>query len=65
MDWLRIIVFPVFTIITIVAMFSVVQYIKIPGEIMLFFVRASRMLGMNIAVFYIINDIGGNEGVDL
>lgn len=48
-DWLRIMVFPIFTIITIVAMLS--------GQAMLLSVSASGMLGMNIVVFYMINDI--------
>lgn len=56
-DWLRIMVFPVFTIITIVAMLSVFRYIETSGQVMLLSVSAFGMLGMNIVVFYIINDI--------
>lgn len=56
-DWLRIMVFPIFTIITIVAMLSVFRYIETLGQVMLLSVSAFGMLGMNIVVFYIINDI--------
>ena len=56
-DWLRIMVFPVFTIITIVAMLSVFRYIETSGQVMLLSVSAFGMLGINIVVFYIINDI--------
>lgn len=56
-DWLKIMVFPIFTIITIVAILSVFRYIETPGQTMLLSVSAFGMLGMNIVVFYIINDI--------
>ena len=57
MDWLKIMVFPILTIITIVAMLSVFRYIETPGQTMLLSISAFGMLGMNIVVFYIINDI--------
>lgn len=56
-EWLKFLFFPVFTIIIMVAMFSVFGYAETTGQIYLLFIIAFGMAGMNIVEFYLINDI--------
>jgi len=56
-EWLKFLFFPVFTIIIMVAMFSVFGYVETTGQIYLLFIIAFGMAGMNIVEFYLINDI--------
>ena len=56
-DWLRFIFFPLFTICTISAMLTTVRSFQDQKQEMAFFVIAFGLTGMNIVVFYLINDI--------
>lgn len=56
-EWLKFLFFPVFTIIIMVAMFSVFGYAETTGQIYLLLIIAFGMAGMNIVEFYLINDI--------
>ncbi len=56
-EWLKFLFFPVFTIIIMVAMFSVFGDVETTGQIYLLFIIAFGMAGMNIVEFYLINDI--------
>lgn len=60
-DWLKILVFPIFTIIIITSMLSFFKNVETSDQIMLVFVGAFGMIGMNIVVFYLINDIVERE----
>jgi sensor histidine kinase YesM len=60
-EWLRFLFFPVFTIAVIAAMLSVFDYVQTVEQANLLFVVAFGMLGMNILVFYLINDIVERE----
>lgn len=56
-EWIKFIFFPLFTICAVIAMISISDYItsKRLGDV--FFIIAFGLAGMNIAVFYLINDI--------
>lgn len=56
-DWLRFIFFPVFTIFTITAMLITSGNVKSQKQESVFLVIAICLAGMNIVVFYLINDI--------
>ncbi len=60
-EWLRILFFPVFTIAAISAMLSVFGYMQTVKQVNLLFVIAFGMVGMNILLFYLINDIMERE----
>lgn len=60
-EWLRFLFFPVFTIVAISAMLSVFEYIQTVEQANLLVVIAFGMVGMNIVVFYLINDIVERE----
>lgn len=56
-DWLRFIFFPVFTIFTIIALIITSGSIENQRQESVFLVIALCLAGMNIVVFYLINDI--------
>lgn len=56
-EWLRFIVFPVFTIFTIMAMITTSGNIENQKQESVFMVIAFCLAGMNIVVFYLIDDI--------
>ena len=60
-EWLRFLFFPLFTIATISAMLSVFGYVQTVEQANLLFVIAFGMVGMNIVVFYLINDVVERE----
>lgn len=60
-EWLRFLFFPVFTIAAISAMLSVFRYVQTVEQANLLFVIAFGMIGMNIVVFYLINDVVERE----
>ena len=60
-DWLKLLIFPIFTIVIIISMLSFFKYVETPEQIMLVFIGAFGMIGMNIVVFYLINDIVERE----
>lgn len=60
-EWLRFLFFPIFTITAIYAMLSVFEYVETVEQANLLSVIAFGMVGMNILVFYLINDIVKRE----
>lgn len=60
-EWLRFLFFPIFTITAISAMLSVFEYVQTIEQANLLAVIAFGMVGMNIIVFYLINDIVERE----
>ena len=60
-EWLRFLFFPVFTIAAISVMLSVFEYVQTVEQANLLAVIAFGMVGMNILVFYLINDIMERE----
>lgn len=60
-DWLKLLIFPIFTIIIIAAMISIFRNAETPAQIMLLLISSFGMIGMNIVVFYFINDIVDRE----
>lgn len=60
-DWLKLLIFPIFTIIIITLMLSFFKYVETPEQTMLLFISAFGMIGMNIVVFYLIIDIVERE----
>ena len=60
-EWLRFLFFPIFTIAAISAMLSVFEYVQTVEQANLLAVVAFGMVGMNIVVFYLINDIMERE----
>lgn len=56
-EWLRFLFFPLFTIAVISAMLSVFEYVQTVEQANLLLVIAFGMIGMNIVVFYLINDV--------
>lgn len=56
-EWLRFLFFPVFTIAVISAMLSAFGYVQTIEQANLLSIIAFGMVGMNIVVFYLINDI--------
>ena len=60
-EWLRFLFFPVFTIAAISVMLSVFEYVQTVEQANLLAVIAFGMVGMNILVLYLINDIMERE----
>lgn len=60
-EWLKLLTFPVFTIIIIASMLSYFKYVETSEQTMLLFIGAFGLIGMNIVVFYLINDIVERE----
>lgn len=60
-DWLKILIFPIFTIIIITAMISVFSDVETPEQVTLILTSSFGMIGMNIVVLYLINDIVDRE----
>lgn len=60
-DWLKLLIFPIFTIVIIASMLSFFKYVETPEQTMLIFISAFGIIGMNIVVFYFINDIVERE----
>ncbi|WP_195522983.1 sensor histidine kinase [Roseburia intestinalis] len=60
-EWLRFLFFPVFTISAIAVMLSVFESVQTVEQANLLAVIAFGMVGMNILVFYLINDIMERE----
>lgn len=60
-DWLKILIFPIFTIIVITAMISVFSDVETPEQVTLILISSFGMIGMNMVVFYLINDIVDRE----
>lgn len=56
-EWLKFLFFPVFTIAIISAILAVFEYVDIPKQANLLYLIAFGMVGMNIVVFYLINDV--------
>lgn len=56
-EWLKFLFFPIFTIIIMVAMFSIFGYVETTKQTYLLFIIAFGMAGMNIVEFYLINDV--------
>lgn len=60
-EWLRFLFFPIYTIAAIYAMLTVFGYVQTVEQANLLFVVAFGMIGMNIVVFYLINDVVERE----
>ncbi len=60
-EWLRFLFFPVFTIAAIYAMLSVFENVQTVEQANLLFIIAFGMIGMNVVVFYLINDVVERE----
>lgn len=60
-EWLRFLFFPIFTIAVISTMLSVFEHVQTAEQANLLSVIAFGMVGMNIVVFYLINDIVERE----
>lgn len=60
-EWLRFLFFPVFTIAVISVMLSVFEHVQTVEQANLLAIIAFGMVGMNIVVFYLINDIVERE----
>ena len=60
-EWLRFLFFPVFTLAAISAMLSVFRYVQTIEQANLLLIIAFGMVGMNIVVFYLINDVVERE----
>ncbi len=60
-DWLKLLIFPIFTIIIIAAMISVFRNVESTEQAMLILISSFGMIGMNIVVFYLLNDAVDRE----
>lgn len=60
-EWLRFLFFPVFTIIIISSLLSSFNYVETKRQANVLFVHAVGTAGMNMVVFYLINDIVDRE----
>lgn len=60
-EWIRFLCFPIFTMIIIAAMVSNSKYVTEPEQGNLLFIMAFGLVGMNIFVFFLINDILSRE----
>jgi len=56
-DWLRLMIFPIFTILIATTLILSYQNAKTPQQYIMLPVSSFGMLGMNIMVFYIIKDV--------
>ncbi len=60
-DWLKLLVFPIFTIVIIAAMISAFKNVETPEQTILLLISSLGMIGMNIVVFYLLKDIVDRE----
>lgn len=60
-DWFKLLIFPIFTIVIIAAMISVFRNVETHEQIVLLLISSFGMIGMNIVVFYLINYIVDRE----
>ncbi|WP_236354713.1 sensor histidine kinase [Konateibacter massiliensis] len=56
-EWKKFIFFPIFTICIIASMLSVFKFVETINQANILFIIAIGLVGLNIAVFYLINDI--------
>lgn len=56
-DWFKILIFPIFTIIVIAAMTSLFRNTETFEQVVLLLISSFGMIGMNVVVFYLINDV--------
>lgn len=60
-EWIRLLFFPVFTVIIIAAIIMTFPYIKDPKQANVLYIIAVGMVVMNAVVYYLINDIVERE----
>lgn len=60
-EWLKFLFFPIFTMVTIFAMVAIFGFVQTVEQANLLAVIAFGMVGMNILVFYLLNDIVKRE----
>ena len=60
-EWIRFIFFPIFTIITIASLLSSFNYVETKKQANILFIHAVGTAGMNMMVYYLINDIVERE----
>lgn len=60
-EWIRLISFPVFTIVVTAAMLSNFKYVETSGQANVLFMIAFGLVGLNIVVFYLIKNIVERE----
>jgi hypothetical protein len=60
-EWIRFLIFPTFTIVVISAMLSSFKYVETPRQADVLFIIAFGMAGLNIVVFYLIQNIVERE----
>ena len=60
-EWLKFLFFPIFTMVTIFAMVAIFGFVQTVEQADLLAVIAFGMVGMNILVFYLLNDIVKRE----
>ena len=56
-EWIRLMIFPIFTIIIVTVLISTFRYTESLKQIITLSVGSLGMLGMNIVVFYLIRDV--------
>lgn len=60
-EWIRFLFFPVFTIVMIAAITMTFKYVESSTQAMVLYLMAFGMVGMNIFVYYLINNIMERE----
>lgn len=60
-EWIRFLLFPVFTIIIIAAINMIFKYVENHTQVMVLYLIAFGMVGMNVFVYYLINSIMERE----
>lgn len=60
-DWVKLLIFPIFTIVIIAAMISAFRNVETVEQAILLLISSFGMIGVNIVVFYLINDIIDRE----
>ncbi len=60
-DWFKILIFPIFTIIIIAAMTSVFRNTETFEQVVLLLISSFGMIGMNVVVFYLINNVADRK----
>lgn len=60
-DWIKFLIFPVFTIIAIAALLAVFPSVEEPMQANVLYTIAIGMVGMNLVVYYLIRDIAERE----
>ena len=60
-EWIRLSLFPIFTVAVIAAMLSNFKYVETSGQANVLFIIAFGLVGLNIAVFYFIKNIVERE----